>query len=1038
VQRIKTLVFALALTAIVPASAFAQATITGTVKDASGAVMPGVTVEATGPALLAPRSVITETNGVYRILDLPPGLYKLDFSLSGFTRVVREGIEVAGSAVYTIGVELKVGALSETVTVVGETPVVDVQSAKREVTLRGDVIENLPGTHAYGAILNVMPGITVDQNGLANTPTMTFFTARGGNTNEGRMAINGMVVAATFNGGGVSSLTYDANNVEEVSVDVSGGMGESDVGGPVMNLVPKTGGNRFAGQVFWNTAGSWSRGDNLDDYLRSLQTPITLGPGIISSHDFNPSYGGPIKRDKIWFFGAYRNFETAQGQEGIFANKFALDPAHWDYAKDTSIAARQIQGRNIYQGRVTLQATTRNRVMVSHEYQMRCEGSTLTPSGEGCRTRGNDWIGLGSSTQSPEANTGYFKLPYYVTQATWTAPVTSRMLLDAGFSRYAYWTNGGPGIVPPDGTMALIPVTEQNAIDGHPANFTYRAVNSYNNNWNDSGSWRANMSYVSGAHSFKVGYQGYYALYNTLVVTNDPLLQYRFQNGIANRFTFRLPNWRTADRTFTNGLFVQDTWTAGRLTLQGALRFDHAWSFSPGEAGGTGDTSRFNAAPISFARTPGVAAFNDLTPRIGVAYDVFGNGKTALKFNLGHYLSPATNDGRYTLNNPASVLNATTNIGRIVTSVDRNWTDTNGNYVVDCNILDPAAQSGGGGDTCGAITGQSLNFGKTGNNVARVNDAALHGWGVRPNDWQWGLNLQQELLPRVSLEVGYNERYFRYRFQGAQGTVTDNQLVGPSDYDKWTINAPRDPRLPDGGGYPISIYTITQAASNRGAQNYITLESDFGPDRDDYWRGVDLTVNARLRNELNLQIGSSTGKAVTDNCATTVLIDSPDPRNCRNEEPFLTSLRGSVAYTIPKVDVLIAATIRSQSGFPFVTAATGNGAQWLVPNAVVQQLLGRLPPGALATGTTTVPLLDTDHRLYGPRRNQIDMRFAKIVRYRQMRANVGVDLGYLLNSNQATSWQATYAYDAANGGAWLEPTNILHPRFARFSETFNF
>ena len=161
---------------------------------------------------------------------------------------------------------------------------------------------------------------------------------------------------------------------------------------------------------------------------------------------------------------------------------------------------------------------------------------------------------------------------------------------------------------------------------------------------------------------------------------------------------------------------------------------------------------------------------------------------------------------------------------------------------------------------------------------------------------------------------------------------------------------------------------------------------------------------------------------MTDNCATTVLIDSPDPRNCRNEEPFLTSLRGSVAYTMPKVDVLIAATIRSQSGFPFVTAAVGNGAQWLVPNTVVQQLLGRLPPGALATGTTTVPLLDTDHRLYGPRRNQIDMRFAKILRYRQMRTNVGVDLGNLLNSNQATAWQATYAYDMPNGGAWLEPT----------------
>ena len=206
-RLLKALGFVFAWLMIVPASAFAQATITGTVKDSSGAVLPGVTVEATGPALLAPRAVVSEGTGIYRLLDLPPGTYKLEFTLGGFTRVVREGIEASGTGVFTINVDMKVGTVSETITVTGETPVVDLQSAKREVVLRNDVIESLPGTHAYGTILNVMPGITVDQNGLANTPTMTFFTARGGNTNEGRMAINGMVVAATFNGGGVSSLT---------------------------------------------------------------------------------------------------------------------------------------------------------------------------------------------------------------------------------------------------------------------------------------------------------------------------------------------------------------------------------------------------------------------------------------------------------------------------------------------------------------------------------------------------------------------------------------------------------------------------------------------------------------------------------------------------------------------------------------------------------------------------------------------------------------------------------------------------------------
>ncbi len=134
---------------------------------------------------------------------------------------------------------------------------------------------------------------------------------------------------------------------------------------------------------------------------------------------------------------------------------------------------------------------------------------------------------------------------------------------------------------------------------------------------------------------------------------------------------------------------------------------------------------------LPFPYTAGVNAYNDLTPRVGAAYDLFGNGKTAIKFNLGHYLAPATNDSRYTLNNPAAT-------AKIVTSVARTWADDNGNFAVDCDILNPAAQSGAGRDNCGSITGNSLNFGKTGNNVAQVNEAMLHGWGVRPNDWQMG------------------------------------------------------------------------------------------------------------------------------------------------------------------------------------------------------------------------------------------------------------------------------------------------------------
>jgi hypothetical protein len=1019
----------LSVALLIPAGAFAQASLTGVVRDSSGGVLPGVTVEAASPVLIEKvRSTVTDGAGLYRIVDLRPGTYTVTFALPGFTTVKREGIELTGSFTATINAELRVGALAETITVTGETPVVDIQNTVRETTLTANLIEALPTTRAYGSLLNVTPGLTVDNNGLAATPTMTFFSAHGGPTNEGRVSINGMVVAASFNGGGVSSFTYDTNNVDEVNMLVSGGLGESETGGPMMNLVPRSGGNDFSGQAFYNTAGRWSTGDNLDDALRSVG--IREAPGIIRSYDASASLGGPIKRDKVWFFGSYRKYETASPAAGnVGLNAYAGDPARWDYLRESSsVELRSVLGRYDWSARGTAQITQKNRVTFSQTNQTRCDGSTATTSGQGCRVRGADWIALGSNTQSPEANTGYFHLPYWVTQATWSSPVTSRLLLEAGYSRFAYNTNGGPGIVAPDGIFDMIPVTEQAARDGHNANFTYRAVGTYRDQYASPRNWRASASYVTGSHNMKVGYQGGQSISDTTIRTNPTLLAYRFLNGVPNRITYRLPNFQESDRTVTQALFVQDSWTRRRLSLQGALRYDRASSYSPAEGNGTTETSRFNPAPIQFERTAGVS-FHDLSPRVGAAYDVFGNGRTAVKFNLGRYLDAATNDSIYTDNNPAS---------RIVSDADRNWQDDNRNFVVDCDILNPAQQSTPGGDTCAAATGDALNFGRSVVSTV-VNPDVLHGWGKRPYDWQWGINLQQELMPRVSLEVGYNRRWW------GNFTEEDNRAVGPSDYEKWTILAPVDPRLPGGGGYPIDVYTLTAAAAARPEDNLVTFETDFGPARTEYWHGVDVTVNARTRQGLILQGGTTTGRKIEDTCATELRIDDPDPRNCRSVDPFETTLRGSASYTIPKLGVLVSGTMRSQpplqrSGSSTTTGAGGNGARWNVPNTVVRDLLGRLPPGGLASGTTTVRLIDDgDHRLYADdRRTQFDMRFAKILRFADRRLNIGVDLQNLLNTNYATNYEGQYAYGDPNGGTWNNPTTIVSPRFVRLNFTFNY
>jgi hypothetical protein len=1060
-RGLKSVLLVLAVVLLLPSFAAAQGTLTGTVRDGSGGVLPGVSVSASSPALTAARDVVTDGNGQYRIIELPPGTYSLTFSLPGFSNVKRDGIELAGSAVLTVPIEMRVGAIEETVTVTGETPVVDVQSVRRETVISNDVIAAIPATRTVGSLLNASPGLTVDGNGVAATPTMTFFSARGGQNNEGRMTVNGMTVAAAFNGGGVSSYILDSVNVDEVSVTVSGGMGESDIGAPTMNLVPKTGGNRFAGQAFFNTAGDWSRGDNLNDELRAVGIQET--PGIVSSYDTSITYSGPVKRDRLWFLGSYRKLDTATAVEGIVgnANAFNLttsDPNSWLWRRDDSSETRQLQGRSMFIGRATAQATSKHRFSFSHEYQLRCEGSPLRVETDGCHTRTAEWVASGSNVgggTSPEASTNYFDFPYYLTQVLWTAPITSRLLLEGGYSRLSYYHAGGPGQLPPDGILD-IGITEQstatNPATGQPyaprANYQYRALSGYSDNYGNPNTWRASASYVTGAHNMKLGYQGSFLVADSRFVRNPTLLSYRFNNGVPNQFTMNIPEWTQADRTKIAAFYVQDSWTRGRMTLQGALRYDRASSFSPAEHNGTEATSRVNPQPISLPRTASVDAYNDITPRFGVAYDVFGNGRTAFKFNMGKYLDAATNDGAYTRNSPAQ---------NIVRTLNRAWTDTNGNRIVDCDLLNFAQQTTP--DTCGAITGNDLNFGSQSANVTRVNQEMLSGWGVRASDWQWGATVQHQIIPRVSLEVGYARRWW----DGPGGTnwelgVTDNLNRNPSDYQRWVITAPRDSRLPGGGGYEIPMYTVTQAASAVPANNYITFETDYGDKRINYWHGVDATLNARLRNGLFLQIGTTTGREVEDYCATEARIghgtlvvngsaDSPDERNCRQVDPWLTTLRGLASYTIPRIDVLVSGTFRSQPEFELATTgiAANTFAVWNVPNSVVQSILGRLPPGAVAGGTTTVPLLDANHRLFtGGRRNQVDMRVAKVLRFGRTRADVGFDIQNLFNTNYATAYSLVYAYDNPgvtgdeNGGSFLNPTNVYTPRFLRFNVTFDF
>ena len=1020
---------------LLPAAAYAQATLAGTVRDTSGAVLPGVTVEAASPALIEKvRTAVTDSSGQYRITELLPGTYSLTFSLSGFSGSRRDGVTVSGSGVIPISAEMRVGALQETITVTGEAPLVDTQTTRREVVVDQNTISSLPITRTYGGVLYAVPGLSVAPGVGGNDlmPSMAVFTAHGGNSTEGRMMVNGLPVAGSFSGNSVAQFGYDIPNAEELQVLVSGGLGESESGGPLANLIPKSGGNTFAGTAFYSGTNHRLQSDNVDDALRDVG--ITQPPAIRSNWDSSGSLGGPLRRDVLWFFGNARTYGNSQVVEGAQPNLNVGDATKWLYAPESGVEVRRVDSRLDLSIRLTTQATERNRVSFSHQYQDRCFGTSLTLGGEDCRVRTPEWIGMGSATTTAEAGPGYSDDPTTLTQVNYTATLSNRMLVDAAVSRFSYGIVGS-GQVPNDAVMNLTGVTERSSLYGR-ANFTYRAPFTFSKFDNVPWNWRAAASYVTGSHSAKIGYQGAYFMYDRHTFVNETQMRYFFTNGVPTGVNYYVaPFLDLSDRTETHAVYLQDQWTRGRMTLQGAIRYDFTKSWAPGDKQGSEQTSRLNPQPLRFEDTVSVRGYHDINPRMGFSYDVFGNGKTALKINGGRYLAAATTDGIYSANNPALKL-----VTQISGAGGRGWTDGNRNYEVDCDLTNPARQDNlaRGGDLCVALGGNNLNWGLLNPNLTVIDPEILGGSGVRPYNWQFGASVQHEVLPRVSVDVGYNRRWWGNFF------TTVNTLVSAADYQTYTVPLPNDPRLP-GAGTTASFVAITQAASSRGARNLQTKESSFAAARTAYWHGVDYSATARLGRGVTLQGGGSTGRGVRNTCdlwrARPELQGSNRADACDVIEPWLSAIRGLASYMVPKVEVLTSATLRSvrtTASGNVASSGSGLNANYQIPNTVLRdRFLGRLPANALASGTTTVNLLRPGD-LYPPdRRTQLDMRFAKILRFGLSRYDIGVDVYNLLNSNATTGYEDTYQF-TTNGATWLIPETIMAPRIARFNVTVTF
>ncbi len=694
-----------------------------------------------------------------------------------------------------------------------------------------------------------------------------------------------------------------------------------------------------------------------------------------------------MKRDKVWFWASFRLNDVAN-EAPIFLNQNAFNLNAWTYVPDTGNPAVNRGEQLNTSVRVTWQASPRNKIAGTYKADKWCNCPSqisATRAFEAARDR-----------RFPRLRQEHLE---------WTSPVTNKLLLEAvGMHLFERW--GDMHLRPSTGSVtdaqaAVIP--QLIAVNEQSAGLDYRSRTNYNNTAVPSMAYRVGASYVTGSHAFKFGWNNTTGYLDEYQYVLNPLA-YRFNNGIPNQLT-----QRTNFRARTNldqdmGFYAQDRWTMSRLTVAAALRFD---MFKTGFPEQTLEPDLFTPnRNVTFPAADNIN-WKDLTYRSGFSYDVFGNGKTALKVAFNKYLLGQTLNalGR----DPNPVLAA-------VTSTSRNWNDADRDFVPDCNLVSLDANG-----ECGAVANRL--FGGTAAQ-ATFDPDLIGGFNHRQANWEFSTSVQHELVQRVAVDVGY------FRRAWANFRVTDNTLVTAADFTEFSLRTPTNPLLEENSNVVLDGFANVVPGKFGQVANYNTLSSKIGK-QTEVWQGMDFTLNARLQNGLTLNGGLSTGRTAENDCE--ILTELPEMRTiganqrplqyCDRQTPWLTQAKVFGTYTLPRIDVQISGTYRNVNGTDLNANSPTNNA-YLAANST----LGR--PLSGNTANVTLQLLQP-YTQYNPRRNELDLRVGKVIRVGRVRSSVNWDFFNAINNDAVITSNQAYA-------SFRRPTEILNARVMKFTVNFDF